>query len=50
MRVQLNDQAISQLGFIMEKSGYKNQQHCLQVLISTVANRLLIRNKREACK
>lgn len=46
MRIQLNDEAINQLGFIMARTGYSNQQHCLQVMISSVANNL----RRAECK
>lgn len=40
MRVQLNDQAVAQLEFIMDCTGYTNKQHVLQVMLSTIANRL----------
>ena len=40
MRVQLNDEAIIQLEFIMGRTGYTNKQHCIQVMLSTIANNL----------
>jgi hypothetical protein len=40
MRLQLNDEAITQLEFIMGRTGYANKQHCIQVMLSTIANNL----------
>jgi hypothetical protein len=40
MRVQLNDRAVAQLEFIMDRTGYTNKQHTLQVMLTTIANNL----------
>ncbi|MNC24438.1 hypothetical protein D3C75_724930 [compost metagenome] len=40
MRVPLNDEAVSQLEFIMDRTGYTNKQHAIQVMLSTIANNL----------
>lgn len=40
MRVQLNQEATKQLDYIMDRAGYSNHQHCIQVIISTIAKNL----------
>jgi hypothetical protein len=40
MLVRLNEEAVQQLESLMQKAGYTNHQHCLQVMISTVTNNL----------
>lgn len=40
MRVQLSDRAVAQLEFIMDRTGYTNKQHTLQVMLTTIANNL----------
>ncbi|MNU68403.1 hypothetical protein D3C71_577690 [compost metagenome] len=40
MKVFLNEQAVFQLEELMRRTGHSSYQHCLQVLISSVTNKL----------
>lgn len=50
MKVFLNEQAVFQLKALMCRTGHKNYQHCLQVLISTVTNNLRRADERKAAR
>ncbi|MDF9777390.1 hypothetical protein OKW11_004347 [Pseudomonas baetica] len=40
MKIRLNPEAVSQLTSIMDKAGYTNPTHTVQVMISTIFNNL----------
>ncbi|MDR6581638.1 hypothetical protein J2X88_006559 [Pseudomonas extremaustralis] len=40
MKLRLNDEAVNQLTSIMDKTGYTNPTHTVQVMISTIYNNL----------
>ena len=40
MKLRLNDEAVNQLTSIMDKTGYTNPTHTVQVMISTIYNKL----------
>ncbi|MOA69793.1 hypothetical protein D3C78_1981810 [compost metagenome] len=40
MKIRLNDEAVSQLTSIMERTGYTNTTHTIQCMISTIYNNL----------
>lgn len=40
MLVRLNEEAVQQLESLMQRTGYTNHQHCLQVMVSTITNNL----------
>lgn len=50
MLVRLNEQAVDQLEWLMKRVGYDNHMHCLQVLISTVKNNLVRKDRQDAKK
>lgn len=50
MNLNLNKEAVDQLEWLMERAGYDNHRHCLQVLISTVKNNLVRKDRQDAKK
>lgn len=45
MKVRLNPEAVDQLTSIMERMGYTNVTHCVQVMISSTYNNLYKKHK-----
>lgn len=50
MKVFLNELAACQLEELMHRTGHKNHQYCLQVLLSTVTNSLRRKDEKAAKK
>lgn len=45
MKVRLNPEAVDQLTSIMDRMGYTNVTHCVQVMISSTYNNLYKKHK-----